>query len=416
MSNAVHSFVDTEAFDAFKRGDERGLEAIFSASYPSLIDDAATRLTGDGIAAARAVENAFVQAWRARDSIENASALEDGLRVSLRDEAARMLSRAEAAHRLDQMEGGHTSRFPVRRAPGVVEAWQSVQAILHVDPRQLATEVHRAGVESLHHASAQLSEMEKPEFTWRRMLVVAAVLAGIGGAAYFLLQESESEMLTKALTAPGLRVATTAAGEMNVVRLPDGSLARLGPASTLRIPAKFGTTMRGVDLSGTAEFTVATADGPRFNVRVGAALITATGTQFVARHFPDEQTAMVLVQQGTVTVTAGDSVRTLGAGDASEVTDGNVFLAPSALSVEAMVGWHDSSLVFAKQTLAEMLVQMERWFAVKLVVRDTALLTREVTMRVAVGDYNAAIAALQQSAGVKKVWVGEDMVLLDARR
>ena len=66
------------------------------------------------------------------------------------------------------------------------------------------------------------------------------------------------------------------ASQIAMVALEDGSKVKLAPESKLRIPSKFGITVRGIRLvDGTAEITVAPSAKDSLEVRAGHAAITA---------------------------------------------------------------------------------------------------------------------------------------------
>src|SRR5436190_23981474 len=95
------SQIDPELFRGIKSGNVQSFEQLFRACYTPLLADATSHLNGDGAAAARAVEAAFVQAWKARSEIASAGALATGLETAVSEETARIVSRHSIAHHLD---------------------------------------------------------------------------------------------------------------------------------------------------------------------------------------------------------------------------------------------------------------------------------------------------------------------------
>src|SRR6185503_19416253 len=151
--------IDPEVFRGIKSGNVQSLERLFRACYTPLLTDATARLNGDGAAAARAVEAAFVQAWKARSEIATADALATGLETAVQEEAARIVSRHSIAHHLDDLEGGHASNAPSKTAPTVDQAWTKVLDAL--GPRTGAVAKHSAAVHSRHEAAEQLGEIAR---------------------------------------------------------------------------------------------------------------------------------------------------------------------------------------------------------------------------------------------------------------
>jgi ferric-dicitrate binding protein FerR (iron transport regulator) len=63
--------------------------------------------------------------------------------------------------------------------------------------------------------------------------------------------------------------------------------------------------------------------------------------------------------------------------------------------------------------MPEALNHLQRWYALGLVVRDSSIMDRSVTMNVSLDSSRNAIAALEQSANVKFGYEGRVRVLRD---
>jgi ferric-dicitrate binding protein FerR (iron transport regulator) len=413
---ATLAHIDATLFRAVKSGDAAAFEQLFRGWYTTLLEEASPIVNGDNAAAARAVESAFVQAWRARDRIPSADALEAGLHDATRDEAARIQSRREVAHHLDEIEGGHHAKPAVKPAPLPADVWRKVQRSMAVSAQRLAEDAHAAAVHSRHEAAGHLAELAKPRSRVPVILTAVAVIVVIGGMGLWALGERDVAALENGLAAENVRVTSTEPAQIRTLALDDGSSAQLGPNSELRVPAKFGTSMRGVALAGTAHFTVEGAK-PRFLVRAGPAILTAIGTEFTVRAYPDERRVTVMVREGTVQVdVAGGESRTLTEGT------GIVIRADSTLQPAAMteltesVGWPGGTLVIADRPLREVLAEFKRWYGVELYVADTALLSQRVTMQAKVDSWEDASAALERATNLERAWAGSNMVLRPAGR
>src|SRR5262245_5774917 len=139
---------------------------------------------------------------------------------------------------------------------------------------------HEAAVHSRHVAADQLREIAKPGIRPVTIGVGVLVVAAIVASAVLFARGSDEAALARGLISAGVQTTSTNAGQISTVPLSDGSIAKLGPESRMRVPADFGSSTRGVELTGTASFTVAADKKPPFLVRAGPALITATGTEF----------------------------------------------------------------------------------------------------------------------------------------
>jgi transmembrane sensor len=248
------------------------------------------------------------------------------------------------------------------------------------------------------------------------MIVMAVVLlVAVIGIAVYTRGSGDVTALAQGLAAADANVTTTAAGEHRDITLADGSKATLGPDSRFRIPADFGESMRGLEVTGTAHFVVAPAEKPRFMVRAGPALVTATGTAFTVRAYPDEDRVTVLAREGNITVTAGDSTHTLSQGAALVVANDSSIRAASAAELDE-VGWASGMVVINDRPLRAVLPELKRWFGLDFFAADTLLLSRPVTLRARIDSLNEAIASIEQSGGLQMVRTGQNMAFREAKK
>jgi ferric-dicitrate binding protein FerR (iron transport regulator) len=210
-----------------------------------------------------------------------------------------------------------------------------------------------------------------------------------------------------------VRTVATGMAEVGDVQLADGSGVKLGADSKLRIPSRFGTALRGLRLEGTATFTVAPGQERRFIVRAGPASLTAGGTKFSVRAFNDENAVTVRVLEGDVAAVVGDSTVPLAAGASLRISKDSSMRAPTPEELEEALGWTDGVVVASDRSLREILVVAKRWFGLDLFVADTSMLERKVSLRADISKSKEAIASIEQSGGLQKVWEGSNMVLRD---
>jgi ferric-dicitrate binding protein FerR (iron transport regulator) len=69
-----------------------------------------------------------------------------------------------------------------------------------------------------------------------------------------------------------------------------------------------------------------------------------------------------------------------------------------------------------QKPMREALNHLQRWYALGLVVRDSSIMDRAVTMNVSLDSSRTAISALEQSANVKFGYEGRVRVLRDAAK
>lgn len=411
--SATATRLDPELFAKLTSGDERAFEHLFRESYAALIEEAKPLLHGDGAAAARGVESVFAHVWSSREEFTTPEMLESFLHQAVHEAAARINSKHAIAHQLAAHEGAHAPKSVAKPAPSVDEAWTKVNTTIHPNVYRAANVAHEMAAHSRHEAAGHITELTKPR-PWGPVLALAFVcVALVGGFYWWASRGRELSDLVAAIAATDTHAAATGYGEFNKVSLTDGSNVQIGPDTRLKIPRTYGSPVRGTQLEGTAAFTVASGQKGTFVVIAGNAVIRATGTQFVVRAYPDEEAVTVRVLDGTVTVTAGDSTRTVTKDAALFIAKDNTMRAPSEAELAQSVGWTDGTIVAADRTVRDIVTIARRWFGIQLFIKDTALLNRKVSVTAKIGAGEAAIASIESSGGLRRVWEGTNMVLVD---
>ena len=176
------------------------------------------------------------------------------------------------------------------------------------------------------------------------------------------------------------RMHRTAAGEIDTVRLADGSTVVLGPGSTLAIGA-FGARMRETTLEGQAFFDVVHDDARPFVVRTSSATLRDIGTSFSVRSDAGRGTR-VAVSSGAVDVVAvgaaAGAPTVLHAGDRAEVTEGRMRVERGTVTPDEL-SWTRGVLELRDAPLGVVAEELRRWYGVKLLVTDSTIAARRVT-------------------------------------
>jgi transmembrane sensor len=164
---------------------------------------------------------------------------------------------------------------------------------------------------------------------------------------------------------------------MTTVTLPGGTVARLGPNSTLRFPAEEAGSDQGVWLEGRAFFGVQPNPSRTFTVDTDFGEAVALGTRFEVRTEDDE--FRVLVVQGLVRVSAAGAAVEIGPGGMASSASGSP---PSAITVsdpEGELTWMGRTLVFRATPLSAAVAEIERRYDVDVEIADPTLASMEVT-------------------------------------
>lgn len=214
-----------------------------------------------------------------------------------------------------------------------------------------------------------------------RMHIVARALLALFVAAGAVVS---GRLLLRAPAAPPPpdRIVTTQRAQQILLRLADGTAIKLAPASTLRIPATYGTTDRTVRLEGEAAFTVVHDSTQPFAVHTERAVARDLGTRFVVRAYPGDRVTDVVVAEGEVAVAqpgaAGDR-RVIRRGARARVTDdGNLEVTPR-VALEPYFAWTEGRLVFRGTPLRDVAAQLGRWYDIDVRLTADRIADRTVT-------------------------------------
>lgn len=204
---------------------------------------------------------------------------------------------------------------------------------------------------------------------WRRWTtrteLVAAAAAVLVVAGVFLFQQIRDIARGGALV-----TYRTGVGQRDSVRLEDGSLVLLGPATRVAVRG------REIDLTGEAFFRVVHDDRP-FIVRAGESLIRDIGTEFAVQTY-DVAVVRVVVQEGSVALSRGTDSVMLRQGDVGRVAGGRVQSVRGGATAEDFA-WMRGELVFRDTPMSQVASDLRRWYGVEVRVADTALMQRRFT-------------------------------------
>jgi hypothetical protein len=215
--------------------------------------------------------------------------------------------------------------------------------------------------------------------------VVAAI--ALGGLYFFKQTQPGNSKVSQVppLLLPGqpqqMTIISNSSHHVQNKRLPDGSLAQLYPASTIKYLPDFEDKKRNVYLSGTGQFTVAKNVSRPFIVYEDGIATTALGTSFIVAQMNNAKVSVTLLE-GRVKVwpigAAGKQEVMLHPGDQITVSS-NMFssyvLTKSVVKenmnkpvvTENHLPGSNSELVFKRERLQQIFNKVAERFSVKIV-------------------------------------------------
>lgn len=159
------------------------------------------------------------------------------------------------------------------------------------------------------------------------------------------------------------------AGQVETIRLADGSTVALGPDSAIAVD--YGAEGRNIRLlAGRAMFEVRRDPARPFSVAAREVTATVLGTGFEVRMIGED--TGVAVRTGRVRVEAGAEIRELGAGDWARV--GPDMTMQGGVETAALVGeWRSGRIALRNQPIAEAIDEIRPWYGGRIILADRAL-------------------------------------------
>ncbi len=402
---------DLTQFRAFTAGDEHALIRIYRTQYDALLAQALEEL-GPDLAhfRARVAQQAMLSTWDHRGRYETVDGLTAALDEAIRDEAA-VQRRKHAALHHGKRSSAALSHITI---PTADEAVDRLLSELHAAPSDHTQALNDTLAASKHHAAAHVQKVAAVGGWQKPALLLVVAVAVIVVFMRWVGASSEDVAATQALEAPNARTVSSVRGQRGNVTLNDGSTARIGSDSRLKMPADFGGLVRTLELNGTAMFTVAPAQDQPFEVRARNVIVRATGTVFTVRAFEDDSVVYVGVDEGSVTVRSrairGETA--VPAGKSLRVaSDGSVAMLDDA-SRQLALEWVHDTLVFTNARVDQVLPELGRWFDLKALLADPALGARTVSLRIGLESSGEALRLLAEAARLSIGFDQDDKVVL----
>ncbi len=203
----------------------------------------------------------------------------------------------------------------------------------------------------------------------------------------------------------------TSAGERKTVRLADDSSVDMAGATALSID--FSSKLRLVTLHrGEAYFSVAPDTSRPFVVEAAAGRTMAAGTAFNVDYVSDDDVRVTVAQHAVDIRVAAEGAR-LDAG--SQLTYGRESIGPPQMIDPASeLGWRDGRLIFISQPFGRVVASLNRWRQGRLMVMESALAVRPVTLIVDLQKSGNILATLEDTLPIRVVNVTPYLTLLFA--
>lgn len=306
--------------------------------------------------------------------------------AALREEARRwfvlLLERPNASTRAEFETWLHADPAHFEAYSAVEAAWQAAekpgQRLAEQEADQLAIYL-----EAMDKAKARKKALRR--FPLPGIILIAMLAGGLWFENPDMLQNMRADY-------------SSARGERYRLTLPDGSSVLLDADSALD-ETFTGTGRRVRLLRGGAFFDVAHADIP-FVVEAADGEVRVHGTAFGIHLL--EEGGMVTLERGVVEVKTGEHPEAAMLAPGQQVRFDTGGLGPvEDVSVGDALAWRDGRFVFYRARLADVVDEIRRYRAGRIVIATSRLAGERITGSVPLADTDAALASLGASLGVR---------------
>jgi transmembrane sensor len=260
--------------------------------------------------------------------------------------------------------------------------------------------------------------------------MVLAVLAGMWHIPAIQLPGAHPAPALAQLTSK--ETLQTAVGERTTVTLQDGSRLTLNTDSLIR--TLYTDDQRLLFLErGEAYVEVAHDSRRPLSVFIGEKVVHAVGTAFNLRITPDHRIEL-LVTEGRVLVGVAEKDRAaVPAGDASSAESGSsvqvsagerILLGDADEAIEQVhpeeirvkLSWRGGNLVFRGESLAEALIEIERYTPVEFIILDESLKKIRIVGLFKAGDVQGLLTTLSENFDIAYHRVSDERVVLTSKQ
>ncbi|MFT4092911.1 MAG: FecR domain-containing protein [Niabella sp.] len=257
----------------------------------------------------------------------------------------------------------------------------------------------------------------------RSIAAILIIVLGVG-AFYYYLNEKEN------IPAPQNILATKKGSKSSLV-LPDGTKVQLNGDTKLVYDQSFGKKLREVTLEGEAYFEVVKDSEHPFIVHTKTLNVKVLGTVFNVRAYNSEKNTQATLLRGSVEVTLNkrkeknlvvlkpnEKIIVKNADESNEPEKkqiADISIIDVKTNIEEFSApeteWTKNRLVFDQDHYSEVFPELERWYGVTVIVKDSAILKRKVSGIYDNESLMEVLESLKLATGFRYKIDGNDLII-----
>lgn len=212
-------------------------------------------------------------------------------------------------------------------------------------------------LQRIHNGKGRSKKIAFVQLAWVRVAVAVMLMAGASIIALYFLDPF----------APSYITINNPSGEIRFVKLPDSSSVWLNAKTSLRYAEDFRNN-RDVLLDGEAFFEVTHQPEYPFRIQAGLLRTTVLGTSFVVKAYGNDSNTDISVLNGRVRVTNDSgSLAVLTPSKQLQFNRKNGVASTATVDTAALATWRKGRLSFDGESLADIAMELERWYGIQIV-------------------------------------------------
>jgi len=280
----------------------------------------------------------------------------------------RRLSNSKRQHQIKRM------RWSVAASILLVLSAGSIYLIKQRKPQQQIAEIQKQDIPpGGNKAILTLANGKKISLTDAHLGTVAQqanvqIKKAANGQIVYIVNSTASSLAPsgKATEVAYNTVETPKGGQTSVI-LPDGTLAFLDAASSIRFPVTFTGNERKVAITGQVYFQVIHNSHKPFRVSVKDQTVEDIGTGFNIKAYDDEPNLKVTLVEGKASVRTKEQFKILHPGQAAITNYGDPKIMVTNADIEETMAWKNGLFIFNEETLQSEMREISRWYNVEFV-------------------------------------------------
>lgn len=242
--------------------------------------------------------------------------------------------------------------------------------------------------------------------TYATMKIAAAILLLFTvGATFYKLGENQSQTETVVYN----RLLTAKGGKGHFV-LPDSTVVWLNSNSMLEYPEAFSDSTREVHLEGEAYFEVKRNEQKPFHVHAGDINIEVLGTHFSVDNYSFRTGVEAVLAEGSIKVTGSNMSHphVLIPGQLINYDKKSAQTVVQTVDAANYTSWIQDDLVFDNAQLADVIVNLKKWYVTDIECDSSLEQTLSLTFSVRSGEsLNDILEAMRMIIPIKYYWEKE---------